>query len=29
VIGARVDLVPAGQLKPAVRQRAERDLVAL
>jgi len=29
VVGARVDLVPAGQLKPAVRQRAERDLVAL
>jgi uncharacterized protein len=29
VIGARVDLVPAGHLKPAVRLRAERDLVAL
>ena len=29
VIGTRVDLVPAGQLKPAVRRRAERDLVAL
>jgi len=29
VIGARVDLVPAGQLKPGVRQRAESDLVAL
>lgn len=29
VVGTRVDLVPAGQLKPAVRQRAERDLVAL
>jgi uncharacterized protein len=29
VVGARVDLVPAGQLKPAVRQRAERDLVTL
>jgi uncharacterized protein len=29
VVGARVDLVPAGQLKPAVRRRAERDLVAL
>ena len=28
-VGARVDLVPAGQLKPAVRRRAERDLVAL
>jgi len=29
VVGARVDLVPAGQLKPGVRRRAERDLVAL
>lgn len=29
VVGARVDLVPAGQLKAAVRERAERDLVAL
>lgn len=29
VVGARVDLVPAGQLKAGVRQRAERDLVAL
>lgn len=27
-VGARVDLVPAGQLKPAVRRKAERDLVA-
>jgi predicted nucleotidyltransferase/DNA-binding XRE family transcriptional regulator len=29
VVGARVDLVPAGQLKPAVSRRAERDLVVL
>jgi predicted nucleotidyltransferase len=29
VVGARVDLVPAGHLKPDVRGRAERDLVAL
>ncbi len=29
VVGARVDLVPAGQLKLAVAGRAERDLVAL
>jgi predicted nucleotidyltransferase/DNA-binding XRE family transcriptional regulator len=29
VVGARVDLVPAGQLKPDVRRRAEHDLVAL
>lgn len=29
VVGARVDLVPSGQLKPSVRRRAERDLVAL
>jgi hypothetical protein len=29
VIGTRVDLVPAGQLKPEVRRRAERDLVSL
>jgi uncharacterized protein len=29
VLGARVDLVPAGQLKPEVVRRAERDLVAL
>jgi hypothetical protein len=27
--GAKVDLVPASDLKPAVRARAERDLVAL
>lgn len=29
ILGSRVDLVPAGDLKPAVRTRAERDLVAL
>ena len=29
VLGAKVDLVPASDLKPAVRARAERDLVAL
>jgi hypothetical protein len=29
IVGTRVDLVPAGDLKPAVRARAERDLVTL
>jgi uncharacterized protein len=29
IVGAHVDLVPAGDLKPDVRQRAERDLVEL
>ncbi len=29
ILGAKVDLVPAGDLKPAVRARAEHDLVAL
>jgi predicted nucleotidyltransferase len=29
IVGARVDLVPAQDLKPAVRPRAERELVAL
>ena len=29
VLGARVDLVPAQDLKPGVRLRAERELVAL
>jgi predicted nucleotidyltransferase len=29
ILGTRVDLVPASDLKPAVRERAERDLVAL
>ena len=29
ILGARVDLVPASDLKPAVRARVEPDLVAL
>ncbi|MDA8318600.1 MAG: helix-turn-helix domain-containing protein [Actinomycetota bacterium] len=29
ILGARVDLVPAADLKPDVRERAGRDLVAL
>jgi hypothetical protein len=29
ILGAKVDLVPASDLEPAVRARAERDLVAL
>jgi predicted nucleotidyltransferase len=29
ILGSQVDLVPADDLKPAVRARAERDLVAL
>ena len=29
ILGAKVDLVPASDLKPAVRARADRDLVAL
>ena len=29
IVGARVDLVPAGQLKPSVQHRAEPDLVTL
>jgi len=29
IVGARVDLVPAGQLKPDVARRAVRDLVIL
>ena len=29
IVGTKVDLVPASDLKPAVRARAERDLVAL
>jgi len=29
ILGARVDLIPAGDLKPAVRARVEPDLVAL
>ena len=29
IVGSQVDLVPAGDLKPGVRARADRDLVAL
>jgi len=29
ILGIKVDLIPAGDLKPEVRARAERDLVAL
>ena len=29
ILGTKIDLVPASNLKPAVRVRAERDLVAL
>ena len=29
IVGSRVDLVPAGDLKPGVSARARRDLVAL
>jgi predicted nucleotidyltransferase len=29
IVGVPVDLVPAADLKPDVRQRAERDLVHL
>ena len=29
ILGSQVDLIPASDLKPAVRERAERDLVAL
>jgi predicted nucleotidyltransferase len=29
ILGSPVDLVPAGDLKPGVRVRAEADLVAL
>ena len=29
IVGTRVDLVPAKDLKPDVRPRAERDLVTL
>jgi predicted nucleotidyltransferase/DNA-binding XRE family transcriptional regulator len=29
ILGAKIDLVPASDLKPAVRARAERELVAL
>jgi uncharacterized protein len=29
ILGTRVDLIPAGDLKPGVRARVERDLIAL
>jgi predicted nucleotidyltransferase len=29
ILGSRVDLIPAADLKPGVRAQAERDLVAL
>lgn len=29
ILGARVDLIPAADLKPGVRARVERDLVTL
>jgi uncharacterized protein len=29
ILGTRVDLIPAADLKPDVRERVERDLVAL
>jgi predicted nucleotidyltransferase len=29
IVGSQVDLVPASDLKPDVRARASRDLVAL
>lgn len=29
ILGGQVDLIPASDLKPGVRERAERDLVAL
>lgn len=29
IVGAQVDLVPAANLNPGIRRRAERDLVAL
>jgi uncharacterized protein len=29
ILGARVDLIPAADLKPSVREHAERDLIAL
>jgi len=29
VLGTRVDVIPAGDLKPGVRERVEQDLVAL
>ena len=29
ILGTRVDLIPATDLKPGVRERVEQDLVAL
>jgi hypothetical protein len=29
IVGAKVDLIPASDLKPDVRERAERDLITL
>jgi predicted nucleotidyltransferase len=29
IVGTRVDLIPAADLKPGVRLRVERDLIAL
>jgi predicted nucleotidyltransferase len=29
ILGSRVDLIPAADLKPGVRAQVERDLVAL
>ena len=29
ILGTRVDLIPAADLKPAVRARVQRDLIAL
>jgi predicted nucleotidyltransferase len=29
ILGARVDLIPAADLKPSVRERIQRDTVAL
>lgn len=29
ILGSRVDLIPAADLKPGIRERVERDLVAL
>jgi predicted nucleotidyltransferase len=28
ILGTRVDLIPAGDLKPGVRSRVQRDVVA-
>jgi hypothetical protein len=29
ILGSRVDLIPAADLKPGVRERVESDLIAL